>query len=242
MVYMCHHIKPSSVDNYLSGICQQLEPYFPSICEARKSMVCSRTLTGCKQLRGVPTKRKRALSMEDLQLIVNHYSDSHDHDDLLFIAQMLTGFFALMRLGELVCPDDNLLLDPRKLTTHTSVTMSDEDYRFFLPSHKADKFFEGNTIIIQRHHLVVDPYTHFKNYLASRDRLFPFSGFALIVLRVRQGYTEGIKIRNPTPTLIPLPLTYEGTHHTPNIWGYTRGITCFCQINYSKTYITWHLD
>ena len=42
-VYMCHHIKPSSVDNYLSGICQQLEPYFPSVHEARKSMICQRT-------------------------------------------------------------------------------------------------------------------------------------------------------------------------------------------------------
>ena len=63
-VYMSHHIKPSSVDNYLSGICQQLEPYFPSVRKARKSMICTRTLTGCKRLRGVPTKRKCALSME----------------------------------------------------------------------------------------------------------------------------------------------------------------------------------
>ena len=31
------------------------------------------------------------------------------------------------------------------------------------------------TIIIQRHHLVIDPYTHFRNYLKSRDCLFPFS-------------------------------------------------------------------
>ena len=171
---MSHHIKPSSVDNYLLGICQQLEPYFPSVCKARKSMICTRTLIGCKRLRGVPTKRKRTLSMEDLQLIVQHYSNSHDHNNLLFIAQMLTGFFTLMQLGELVGPDDNSLLDPHKLTSHTSVAMSDTNYCFFLPSHKVDKFFKGNTIIIQHHHLVVDPYIHFKNYLASRDRLFPF--------------------------------------------------------------------
>ena len=174
-VYMSHHIKPSSVDNYLSSICQQLEPYFPSVRDARKSMVCKRTLTGCKRLQGVPTKRKRALSMDDLQLVIQHYSDSHNHDDLLFVTQMLTGFFALMHLGELVAPDDNSLLDPRKITAHTSVTLSDDDYRFFLPSHKTDKFFEGNTIIVQCHHLVVDPYSHFKNYLRSRDQLFPFS-------------------------------------------------------------------
>ena len=76
-------------------------------------------------------KRKRTLSMEDLQLIVQHYSNSHDHNDLLFVAQMLMGFFVLMRLGELVGPDDNSLLDPRKLTSHTTVAMSDTDYHFF---------------------------------------------------------------------------------------------------------------
>jgi hypothetical protein len=37
IVYMSHHINPRSVATYLSGISQQLEPYFPSICEARNS-------------------------------------------------------------------------------------------------------------------------------------------------------------------------------------------------------------
>ena len=159
--------KPSSVDNYLSGICQQLKPYFPSIREAWKSMVCKRTLTGCKQLRRAPTRRKQALSMDDLHLVIQHYSNSRDHDDRLFVAQLLTGFFALMRLGELVTPDDKLLLDPRKITACTSVALSHDNYHFFLPSHKADKFFEGNTIIVQQHHTVVDPLPHFKSYLQS---------------------------------------------------------------------------
>jgi hypothetical protein len=39
-VFMCHHIKPDSVDSYLSGICQQLEPYFPSVRNTRKSILC----------------------------------------------------------------------------------------------------------------------------------------------------------------------------------------------------------
>ena len=47
-VFMCHHIKPDSVDTYLSGICQQLEPYFPSVREIRKSILCKHTLAGCK--------------------------------------------------------------------------------------------------------------------------------------------------------------------------------------------------
>src|SRR5437016_1969194 len=36
-VYMSHHIKPDSVDTYLSGICQQLEPFFPDVRKHRKS-------------------------------------------------------------------------------------------------------------------------------------------------------------------------------------------------------------
>jgi hypothetical protein len=113
-VFMSRHIKPDSVDTYLSGICHQLEPYFPSVREIQKSMLCKRTLTGCKHLYGVPTKRKRALTIDDLQLVVNHYSNSESHDDLLFVSQLLTGFFGLMRLGELTAPDDKALFDHRK--------------------------------------------------------------------------------------------------------------------------------
>ena len=57
-VFMCHHIKPTLVDSYLSGICQQLEPYFPSVRSIRNSVLCKRTLAGCKRLRGTPTIRK----------------------------------------------------------------------------------------------------------------------------------------------------------------------------------------
>jgi hypothetical protein len=175
IVFMCHHIRPKSVDTYLSGICQQLEPYFPSVRDVRKAMLCKRTLTGCKRLRGVPTIRKRALTMDDLCRVIQHYSTSHLHDDLLFVTQLITGFFALMRLGELVISDDKSIFDYRKITTRSSVSLSNDDYRFFLPGHKADKFFEGNIIIIQKHNIPVNPLYHFNKYLTSRDRLFPFS-------------------------------------------------------------------
>ena len=175
IVFMCHHIRPKSVDSYLSGICQQLEPYFPSVRDVRKSIICKRTLAGCKRLRGVPTIRKRALSIDDLTQVIQHYSNSSSHDDLLFVSQILTGFFALMRLGELTVPDDKSIFDHRKITSRTLVSLSNNDYHFFLPGHKADKFFEGNTIIIQRRADFINPLLHFKKYLSSRDRLFPFS-------------------------------------------------------------------
>ena len=164
-VFMCHHIKPDSVDTYLSGICHQLEPYYPSVRETRKSVICKRTLAGCKRARGSPTTRKRALTLHDLHIVIDHYATSTSHDDLLF---------ALMRLGELTVADDKSLFDHRKITSRTSVSSSENDYRFFLPSHKADKFFEGNTVIVQHHIGPIDPLSFFKKYLKSRDQLFPF--------------------------------------------------------------------
>jgi hypothetical protein len=74
-VYMSHHINPRSVVTYLSGICQQLEPYFPGVREAQRAPLVERTLKGCLRSK-----------------------DSHQHDDMLFLSMLLTGFFALMRL------------------------------------------------------------------------------------------------------------------------------------------------
>jgi hypothetical protein len=95
-VYICHHISPDSVSSYLSGLCQQLEPYFPDVRPSRHSTLVERTLKGCRCLKGVATKRKRALTFADLELVHNHLKDSTSHDDRLFLAMLTTGFFALM--------------------------------------------------------------------------------------------------------------------------------------------------
>ena len=55
-VYMSHYIKPSSVDSYLSDICQKLEPFFPDVQKNRKSMLVHCTIAGCKHIRAIPTK------------------------------------------------------------------------------------------------------------------------------------------------------------------------------------------
>jgi len=175
-VYMSFHIKPDSVDTYLSGICQQLEPYFPDVRKNRKSPLVRRTLDGCKRIRAIPTSRKRALTMDDLLVVLHHYSNSTSHDDCLFVAQLFVGFFALMRLGELSNSDNKNLRNPLKVTKRTSVVISDDSFQFFLPGHKADKFFEGNTIFLRRASSAeIDTYHYFTTYLASRDKLFPFS-------------------------------------------------------------------
>lgn len=173
-VYMSHHIKPTSVDSYLSGICNQLEPFFPDVREARRHRLVTRTLRGCKKLRGVATQRKRPLHRNELADLAPTYSTSNSHNDLLFFTILLTGFFGLMRLGELVVPNRLELQDPRKITMRPSVELLSNGFAFFLPGHKADRFFEGNRIIIQETAAADDPVGPFKRYLTSRDKLFPF--------------------------------------------------------------------
>jgi hypothetical protein len=99
---------------------------------------------------------------------------SSSHDDLLFFVILLVGFHGLMRLGELVWPDKKSLQDYRKVTKRSSVELLPEGFSFFLPGHKADRFFEGNRIVLQRNSSGDDLDSPFRKYLASRDSLFPF--------------------------------------------------------------------
>lgn len=173
-VFMCHHISPRSVASYLSGIANQLEPFFPDVRVSTRGPLVSRTLRGCKKLRSVGTKRKRPLRRTELIALHPAYAASSNHDDLLFISILLTGFFGLMRLGELVSPDKIELRDPRKVIPRDSVEVLQDSFSFFLPGHKADRFFEGNRVIIQRADTADDPLSPFTRYIASRDQLFPY--------------------------------------------------------------------
>ncbi|KAJ7938670.1 hypothetical protein B0H13DRAFT_2301298 [Mycena leptocephala] len=112
------------------------------------------TLRGCKRLKGSPTSRKSALTTSQLTEICAAIAGPNaSHDDLLFIAMLLTGFYGLIKRASVQFP-------------------TPDSYGFFLPTHKADPF----QIIIAR--LIPSgpiPLPHFTNYLASRDKCFPFS-------------------------------------------------------------------
>ena len=174
VVFMSHQIEPRSVSSYLSGICQQLEPFFENVRQSRHSPLVDKTMKGCLRLFSSPTTRKRALTLEDLLLVLSALAHSNAHDDLLFKAILLTGFFALLRLGELTFPNSKKLRNWRKVTKRSSVIVTPDQYEFHLPSHKADQFFEGNRIIVkQKQYSNIDPLVCFIEYLASRDSAFP---------------------------------------------------------------------
>ena len=148
-VYMAHHIKPSSVDSYLSGICNELKLFHPDVRKNRHHHLVTRTLQGCKKLCAVPTTHKRPLSHTELAELCTQYMSSNSHDDLLFFIILLVGFHVLMCLGELVWPDKKDLQDFQKVTTRDLVELLPKGFSFFLPGHKANKFFEGNKVIVQ---------------------------------------------------------------------------------------------
>ena len=101
------------------------------------------------------------------------HSASSSHDDLLFFSIILTGFHALMQLSELVWPDKKNLQDYCKVSMWNTIEVLPEGYSFFLPGHKADRFFEGNHIIVPRNAAADVPYPPFLWYLTSCDCLFP---------------------------------------------------------------------
>lgn len=150
-----------------------LEPYYPTVRETRASSLVTRTLAGCKKMLNVPTSRKRPLSLDDLALLLHRVPPS-SHDNILFRAMTLIGFFALHRLGELTTRDTKKLRSSRKLIRRSSVRLQNTSFSYVLPSHKADRFYEGNIVLIEKRQGRVDPHHEFSEYLGSRDNLFPF--------------------------------------------------------------------
>ena len=119
-------------------------------------------------MKGTAVKQKRPLSLDDLGQVLDYYPTSTQHNDLLFIAMLLTGFFALIRLGELAFPDDRSLHDWQKITHRESVLINAQFYEFHLPHHKADVFLEGNHIIVWKDQFRHNPLHHFLRYSGSK--------------------------------------------------------------------------
>ncbi|KDQ08107.1 hypothetical protein BOTBODRAFT_88476, partial [Botryobasidium botryosum FD-172 SS1] len=204
-VYMSHHIKPRSVESYLSGICNQLEPHFPQTRSVRKDVLVTRTLTGCKKLFTSPIQRKRPLACAEIASLQPQYAASMNHDDLLFFAMLTTGFGGLLRLGELVWPDKKDLHDYRKVTLRHTVHWLPHGFDFTLPGHKADRLFEGSRVVIVDTLTGDDPVAPFKWYLASRDAKFPYNAALWLKadgsIPLRGWFTRRLRAHFPDPNV-----------------------------------------
>ncbi|KIJ37838.1 hypothetical protein M422DRAFT_177471 [Sphaerobolus stellatus SS14] len=140
MVYMCHHLKPSTVSTYLSGSCHLLEPYYPNVCKACSSPMVTHSLAGMKKLHGLqPTNHKCALTCEDLITIFRLLSSNPAYNDHLFMAMLITGFFGLLRLGELTLPDNIRKHSFKKVTMRHTLSLETSCFSFTLPYDKVDR-------------------------------------------------------------------------------------------------------
>lgn len=173
IVFMSQFIKPSSVEVYLTGITHHLTPLYPHIRSSRSSLLVKQTLTGCKKLYNTPIVRKRPLLSYEVKTAALHHAINPSHDDLLFASILLSGFFGLLRLGELVYPNDPSLDCPRKMSQRHTLNISASKVSFRLPFHKADRFFEGNLIYIFPNPTPANPVDFITKYIQSRDSLFP---------------------------------------------------------------------
>jgi hypothetical protein len=158
ITFQSSFISPSSVDSYLSGICSQLEPFFPSVCANHASQLITCTLKGAQHWHGSTPDRKAPLTWEDLHRVDELSSaTSSSYDDCLFGTMLLTGFCRLLCLAELVLPDTKSLQSFAKVTLRSSCTLSKTTYSFWLPVHISDTLFKGNRIVILKHHSCLDP-------------------------------------------------------------------------------------
>lgn len=173
-VYMCHHIKPASVDSYLSGICNQLEPFFPHVRTSRKSALVARTLAGCKRMFGSPTQRKNPLSEEHIRRCLEAFPPL-SYDNKLFRAILLAGFLGLHRLGELVRPEKGQQWSKTVPRSSAVLHPAQRHFEYVLPTSKTDHTFEGSRILLAEHIPQVASYDIFVDYLNARDVRFPLS-------------------------------------------------------------------
>ena len=116
---------------------------------------------------------KDPLAWEDLQHVLAAYSSSPSHDDLLFVGILLTGFCALLCLGELTLPNNKALRNFSKCPLRSSCRLTSNQFDFWLPYHKSNTFFEGNRVVVLQHLCRPDTLTAMRCYLVSRDTLFP---------------------------------------------------------------------
>jgi hypothetical protein len=173
ITFKSSHINPKSVESYLSGICSNLELFFPEVCSNRNSALVKRTLRGALRHHNQPTKRKSPLTTNHLQSVTTALAASHDHNDMLFLSMLNTGFTGLLWLGELAVSDNPQLRDFRKVILRNSLRWLSNSYEFFLPTHKSNATFEGNHVHITQIVNAPNLKPIMERYIQSRNMLFP---------------------------------------------------------------------
>ena len=136
------------------------------------SVLIKHTLKGTRRSKNHAIEHKAALTVHDLLYTHDHATLTSSLDILLFDAQLHSGFCGLLRLGELVLPDNQNMRDWKKVTMHHTLEWLPHAYAFWLPHHKSDSYFEGNHILCRQIQWVPDPVPIMWHYLKLCDSAF----------------------------------------------------------------------
>jgi hypothetical protein len=162
---MSHYIEPRSVNSYLSGICNQLETYFPDIWTYRKSALVKQSLKDFKRLFSQPVHRVSALSIEDIDRTRCRYVSIPFSQQSIISCRPRRRFFWT--------PSPGRTYRPRRPSSSFNPQIYNLRVRrplyVTLRSHKADPFFEGSIVHIAARDDTVDTLAVLSAYLHSRD-------------------------------------------------------------------------
>ncbi|KAK4696741.1 hypothetical protein P7C70_g8323, partial [Phenoliferia sp. Uapishka_3] len=169
----------------LSAMASHFKPLMKNWEEIRNSYAIQQVLTGASKQPQEPTKRSPPLLPSHLVAFVERaLRPGASYDDLLFAFIAALGFCGIMRLGDgLIEYDHKEDRSWRKVIKRSSVILEPGvKVEFFLPYHKGDRFYRGNTVILKPENSpddfsIVDL---FQTYLRRRDALFPSNDRLLI--------------------------------------------------------------
>ena len=145
---------------------------FPEVRQHHTNLIVKCTLAGCLHHTWQQPSCKPPLDLTNLYHVLQLTAPTLSHDELLFAALLGTGFFALMRLGELIWPDSIQLQSYRKVILHQTLAINTNGYSFTLPIHKTARLGYGNTILVRTFPASPDPVPIMLNYVHSRNHLF----------------------------------------------------------------------
>ena len=118
--------------------------------------------------------QKKPLPVKYLKSMWMWLEGSSSFDNLLFKAQLNSGFMGLLCLGELFKNKKHALWDWKKITMRHLLKWLPNTYTFSLPYHKGDLVFEGNCVIYRGIMGAPDPLWIMHKYInVWHDHLYP---------------------------------------------------------------------
>ncbi|GLB44848.1 hypothetical protein LshimejAT787_1801850 [Lyophyllum shimeji] len=169
---LCKDRTFSCVRDCLCAVTHRLEPAFPgtrNICRIGET-IARRILVHPI----IPPTVVKKVTKEKLLEICAKFLDTASHDDKLFRIVMLISFYGMVRLTRLTCDNDSPpSIGSAEVALRNSVSSGLGLCSFLLPPSSRAEDLEDKTIFLARTRAADDPLQAFKNYITSRDILFP---------------------------------------------------------------------